>query len=68
MHNQNEVIPLPMLAPTLRATFGSAPSYKTLYQAIVDGRLPAHFDGRRWQVNRADLGKAAELFSLTAAA
>lgn len=58
-------IPLPSLAGELRSRYGDAPTYRELYQATLDGRLPADCIKGRWHVRTADLDRVAELFGLT---
>ena len=43
-----------------------APKYRTLYDAAVEGRIPAEFDGR-WTVDETDVPKIATALGLGSA-
>src|SRR4051794_34092203 len=51
----------------IRREFGTAPSYNQLWARIVDGRVPAHRDGRAWRIRRADLPPPADACGLSVA-
>jgi hypothetical protein len=57
-------IPLPLLPRELRELTDRAPSYRALYLAALDGRIPATI-GRngRWSVDRHDLPRIAEIMT-----
>jgi len=64
-------IPLVELSPELRRLVERdqrVPIYRQLYDAVVNGRIPAERDGRSWTVRRENLPLVLEAFGLTAAA
>jgi hypothetical protein len=57
-------IPLPLLPRELRELTDRAPSYRALYLAALDGRIPATIGGNgRWSVDRHDLPRIAEIMT-----
>jgi hypothetical protein len=60
-------IPLPLVGRRLAALTGQrAPSYRSLYVAALDGKIPAEQQvNGRWDVAAADLPHIAEAFGLS---
>lgn len=65
--NEHE-IPLPLVAAALRAQYGDAPPYESLYKAVLSGLIPARQSRGRWLLLRGDLPAIAEHFRLRTAA
>jgi hypothetical protein len=57
-----ERIPLAELPRVLRDRYGIQIKYRTVYQLVLDGELPAEKDqtSRRWLVASEDLNQIAE--------
>ncbi len=62
----NEKFPLIDLPRTLRAHHDIGVSYAAVWRAVVDGRIPADRQGRRWWIDTADLPNIAAHFTATA--
>jgi hypothetical protein len=60
----SESIPLVLLPRELNDRFGRSPSYRQLYNQVLDGKLPAQQEGARWFVSRGDIEKIAETLGL----
>jgi hypothetical protein len=56
LQQDESVIPLPQLPRELRALTGQEPpSYRTIYNMVVDDIIPAELVRGRWQIARPDL-------------
>ncbi len=61
-----KLTPLPRLAAKLRDLTGAPPpSYRMLYMAVVDGRLPSVQQNGRYFVQDSDLPAVAAALGLT---
>ena len=62
------VIPLPALSSELRRAGGPKVSYRKLYEAALDGRIPAERSPKgRWTVAARDLPRVAQALGAGAA-
>lgn len=60
-----ETIPLARLPRELRALTGEdGPGYRTIYNKVLDGVIPAEQHNGRWFVPRSELGTVAKALGL----
>lgn len=49
----------------LQRRYGRAPLYQNLWSLAASARVPAHRDGNRWKIQRADLPAVAATLGLS---
>lgn len=62
MPAESDELDLTEALPELRALHGSRISYQRLWLAVVEGRVPARREGKRWRVRQSDLPAIAAAF------
>ena len=64
MTSASEILGLPQIPGALKGVAQELPTYRHLYDAAVNGRIPAWQSHGRWYLRRSDLRATAEALGL----